>query len=130
VTPLPKTVSDSELIAFIDGWAALMEREDYQAAYAFTDHTPEMGWTSSLIREVIKAYGDADPSQRVTVEGVPTDITQRKKVSRWPTKKYGFFGEIWYDLNIDAKASDLTATFDLKWTGNGVTVHLNDIHVM
>lgn len=130
MTPLPATVTDAELIAVIDRWAALLEREDYEAAFAATDHLPEMKWTPALIREVIKSYGDADPSQRVTVEGVPTDITQRKRVDRWPTNSHGYFGEIWYDLNIDGNASDLTATFELKWADGGVTVHLNDIHVM
>ena len=129
MTPLPKDVSDLELIAFIDEWARLMEREDYETAFNFTDHIEPMGWTPALIREVIKAYGDAEPTQKVTVEGFPTDMTQQKEVSRWPTNQYGFFGEIWYDLNIDGKASDLTATFGLKWIDNGVTVHLDDIHV-
>ena len=129
MTPLPKDVSDSQLIAFIDEWAGMLEREDYQAAFAFTDHIGAMGWTPTLIGEVIKAYGDGEPTQRVTVKGVPTDINQRKEVSRWPTNKHGFFGEIWYDLNIDGRASDLTATFGLKWAINGVTVHLDDIHV-
>ena len=128
--PLPANVSDAELIALIDRWAALLEREDYAGAFGFTDHIPEMGWTPELIREVIKSYGDADPGQRVTVGGVPTDISQRKAVDRWPTNAWGCFGEIWYDLNIDGKASDLTATFALKWADCGVTVHLNDIHVM
>ena len=130
MSPLPTTVSDPELIAFVDRWATLLEQDDYEAAFAFTDHTPEMGWTPSLVREVIQCYGDANPHQRVTVAGVPTDVTQRKKVLRWPTNAHGYFGEIWYDLNIDGQASDLTATFDLKWAEHGVTVHLNDIHVL
>jgi hypothetical protein len=130
MAPLPAAISDAELIAYIDGWAALLEREDYEAAFVATDQVAEMGWTPALIREVIKSYGDADPSQRVTVAGVPTDITQRKRVDRWPIKSDGRFGEIWYDLNIDGKASDLTATFELRMVDGGVTVHLNDIHVM
>ncbi|HEY7215158.1 MAG TPA: hypothetical protein VIC28_11045 [Thermoanaerobaculia bacterium] len=130
MTPLPAEVTDSELIAFIDRWAALLEREDYEAAFAFTDHIPEMKWTPALVRELIKSCGDAEPDQRVTVEGVPTDITQRKRVDRWPTNAHGCFGEVRYDLNIDGKASDLTATFALVWTDGGVTVHLDDIHVM
>src|SRR5437764_864117 len=113
--PLPATITDEELIAFVDRWAALLEQEDYEAAFAFTDHIPEMRWTPALVREVIKGYGDADPIQRVTVAGVPTDIAQRKQVDRWPTNPQGFFGGIWYDLNIDGVVSDLTATFDLKW---------------
>jgi hypothetical protein len=130
MAPLPAAVTDVDLIAFIDRWAALLEREDYDAAFAFTDHIPEMRWTPALVREVIKSYGEARPDQRVTVDGVPTDISQRKRVDRWPTNAHGCFGEIWYDLNIDGEASDLTATFALKWADGGVTVHLNDIHVM
>jgi hypothetical protein len=128
--PLPTAVTDPELIALIDRWAALLEREDYEAAFAFTDHIPETGWTPALIREVIKGYGEARPGQRVTVDGVATDISQRKRVDRWPTNAHGCFGEIWYDLNIDGEASDLTATFALQRADGGVTVHLDDIHVI
>lgn len=130
MTPLPATVKDDELLTFIDCWAAMLEREEYEAAFAFTDHIAEMKWTADLIRDVIRSYGDAAPQQKVTVRGTPTDITQRKEVDRWPTNTHGYFGEIWYDLNIDGKASDLTATFALKHANGGVTVHLNDIHVM
>ncbi len=128
--PLPSTVTDAELIAFVDEWAALLEQEDYDAAFAFTDHVPSMGWTPELIRDAIKGYGDRDPGQRVTVQGVPSGVTQSKEVDRWPANAHGVFGEIWYDLNIDGKASDLTATFALKQVDGGVAVLLNDIHVM
>ncbi len=128
--PLSLNISDAELIDFADQWAKRMEIEDYEAAFSMTDHVPEMCWTPALIREVVKAYGDAKPSQRVTLLGEPTDITQRKKVSRHAPNRYQFIGEIWYDLNIDGFVSDLTATFHLKTTSDGIVVYLNDIHVM
>lgn len=127
--PLNDTTSDDELIRFIDEWATLLEREDYEAAYKHTAHVLSMHWTPDLIREVIKAYGNADPNQKVTLQGKPTDVTQRKEVDRWEGARDNF-GEIWYDLNIDGKVSDLTATFELRRSGEGVTIHLNDIHVM
>lgn len=130
MAPLPATVTDAELIAFVDEWAALLEQEDYDAAFAFTDHVPAMGWTPELIRDAIKGYGDAAPGQRVTVRGVPSDVTQSKEVDRWPPNAHDVFGEIWYDLNIDGRASDLTATFALQHVDGGVAVLLNDIHVM
>ncbi len=110
MAPLSADVSDEELIALIYHWAALLEREDYMRAFAFTDPISGMGWTPELIREVIKSYGQAESGQRVTVDGVPTDISQRKAVDRWPTNDRGCFGQIRYDLNINGKASDLTAT--------------------
>jgi len=131
MVPLPETVSDADLIAFADRWAALLEQEDYEAAYEFTAHDQYHGWTPALIREVIKSYGEARPDQRVTVAGVPSDISQRKEVDRWkPQNSAGEVGEVWYDLNIDGVASDLTATFRLVRVPGGFLVRLSDIHVM
>jgi hypothetical protein len=128
---LPETVTDAELIAFVDRWAALLEREDYPAAHAFTAHDEYHGWTPDLMRRVIKGYGEARPDQRVTVAGVPSDVRQRKEVDRWePPSPGGEVGEVWYDLNLDGVVSDLTATFRLVRVPGGLLVRLNDIHVM
>ena len=128
--PLPSTVSDAELIQFIDAWAAHLEREDYDAAFRHTEHVAHMGWTPALIREVIKAYGDGLPTQRVTVAGVPSDVSQQKHATRWPAPRPRGIGEIWYDLNIDGVATDLTATFFIVRERAGIKVVLGDIHVM
>jgi hypothetical protein len=127
---LPEDISDEGLITFIDQWITLLEREDYDAAYNYINQDSETDWPPELIREVIKSYGDADPKQKVTLEGTPSDITQRKEVDWWTTEGEERLGEIWYDLNIDGKVSDLTATFNLRSADAKVTVHLNDIHVM
>lgn len=128
--PLPANSSDEALIACVDRWAELLEKEEYAAAFAVTDSEPKMRWTPDLIREVIKAYGEAIPAQRVTLEGKPTDISQRKEVSRWPRNRHDYIGEIWYDLNIDGLAPDLTATFRIVAVRDGLVLRLNDIHVM
>jgi len=127
---LPATASDDDLLRFVDGWARLMEREDYVAAFDYTEHDPYMRWTPELIREVVKSYGASNPAQKVTLEGRPTDVHQRKEVTRWPETRPGGVGEIWYDLNIDGLASDLTATFAIQANGDGLTIVLGDIHVM
>ncbi len=130
MTPLPSTASDDDLIAFVDRWASLLEREAYAEAYQLTDHDPSMRWTPELIRNVIKSYGEASPTQRVTLAGKPTDIAQRKEVTHWPQNRPKGIGEVWYDLNIDGYASDLTATFRIVSTPAGLILRLNDIHVM
>jgi len=107
-----------------------MELEDYSAAFAYTSHIPEMKWTADLVREVIKSYDEADPKQRVTLAGQPSDVHQRKDVTRWPINQYGEIGQIWYDLNINGLASDLTATFRVVRSAEGLIIKLNDIHVM
>jgi hypothetical protein len=125
--PLPATATDAELISFIDRWAALLECEDYAAAYSYTDQIPEMRWSPELMRQVIKSYGDARPGQRVTVIGVSSDVTQRKQVDRWEQNNNAEVGEVWYDLNIDGVASDLTSTFRLVCVPHGIVVRLNDM---
>jgi hypothetical protein len=127
---LSASASDDELIRFIDGWAALLEREDYAGAYAYTEQDPSREWTPELMRFAIKDYGARRPTQRVTVAGVPSDISQIKEVSRSANQGQGYVGEIWYDLNIDGVVSDLTATFDLIVEGGELKVRLHDIHVM
>ena len=126
----PHSAADSELVAFIDKWAGLLESEDYIAAFSLTSHDKFMGWTPELMREVIKSYDECRPEQKVTVMGKATDIAQRKEVTRWPINPHGYVGEIWYDLNIDGYVSDLTATFGICESSDGFTIELNDIHVM
>jgi hypothetical protein len=127
---LPSNASDDDLIRFIDYWAELMEQENYVAAYGYTQHIAEMKWSPELIRQAVKSYGRSDPVQKVTLAGKPTDITQRKEVSRFTKNRYGEIAEIWYDINLDGYASDLTATFRVVEAEDGLVIKLNDIHVM
>ena len=127
---VPLGATDDELVRFVDEWARLMEAEDYDAAFAYTSHSPQMRWTPSLLREVIKAYDEASPTKRVTVDGTPTDVSQRKDVNRYSEPGPGGIGYNWYDLNIDGVVSDLTATFDIQVGTNGLVIVLDDIHVM
>ncbi|WP_077038381.1 hypothetical protein [Pelomonas sp. KK5] len=127
---LPLTATDQELIEFVDGWVRLMEAEDYDAAFSYTSQSRHMRWTPRLLRDVIKAYNESLPTQRVTLEGLPTDITQRKDVHWYPSPRPVGDGYIWYDLNIDGFASDLTATFDILKASDGFLIVLDDIHVM
>ena len=130
MTPLPHTATDQDLIALIDRWASLLEKEAYSEAYLLTDHDPAMRWTPELVQTAIKSYGEASSSQRVTLAGKRTDITQRKEVTRWTKSRLKGIGEVWYDLNIDGLASDLTATFWIVSTPDGLVLRLNEIHVM
>jgi hypothetical protein len=129
-TLLPDDASDAAILAAVDRWAALLEAEEYTAAFDATEHDPAMRWTPELMRDVVTQYGDAEPGQKVTLDGKPTDITQRKNVRRFAKNKHGFVGHVWYDLNINGFASDLTATFGLRGEGAGLALVLDDIHVM
>ena len=130
MTPLPAGATDAEILSFLDRWAALLEQGDYDAAFAHTDHVPGLGWTPALIHETISWFGPFDPDRRVTVECGPTTVTERRVVTRWPEPRPdGFFGDVWYGLNINGEATDLVATFALQSSADGVTVHLQDVNV-
>ncbi len=127
---LPCDASDTTILAAVDQWAALLETEQYEAAFNATKHDVAMGWTPDLMRQVISRYGNAEPGQKVTVEGKPSNIRQRKNVHRFTRNKHGFVGHVWDDLNINGLASDLTATFGLHEAADGLELVLEDIHVM
>ena len=52
-----------------------------------------------------------------------------REVTRWPTRYDGSCGEIWYDLYIDGRYTDMTALFYLRPSDGGITIHLIDIGV-
>ena len=126
MTPLPADASDGDLIAFVDRWAALLERDAYEAALTLIDDTPPHGWKPAEVREAVERHGE-----RVTLEGVATEgwPPLTKEVTRWPTKPDGYCGDIWYDLYVDGRQSDLTALFYLRPIDGGLTLRLVDISV-
>lgn len=124
MTPLPATVTDAELVAFIDRWVGLVEQGDYDAAFALTDHLPEFGWTPDTLRETIQWCGPFDPNRRVTLAAGPA---RRAEVNRSEPTGDGFFGEVCYWLDIDGQPSDRAVTFLLKSSPHGVTVYFEGI---
>ncbi len=128
--PLPRASSDEQLLEVVHHWVRLLESEKYDEAFAFTDHVENSGWTPDFIKQFIEGYGDAEPGQKVTFDGRPTDISQRIEVTRWNENAFGEIGEVWYDLNINGLASDITATFRICAVPGGLVLRLNDVHVM
>jgi hypothetical protein len=63
------------------------------------------------------------------VDCISTDVSSAKR-DRRPKNDHGEIAEVWYDLNINGLACDLTATFRVVENSDGLVVKLNDIHVM
>ena len=126
--PLSQSATDDQLVEIVHRWVRLLEAQEYDQALALVENE-DTGWSPNLLRQFIEGYGDAEPNQRVTFAGRPTDITQRIEVSRWP-ERHGCIGEVWYDLNINGLVSDVTATFNICVVPGGIVLSLNDVHVM
>jgi hypothetical protein len=138
---LPYHSTDEAIIAFVDEWAALLEAENYERAFAFTAHAAGTKMTWPIFRDHIKlqaslhascfddAYGTLSPGYRVTLHGVTTHMTQVKDVERCPKNARGLVGEVWYNLNFDGFVTEYTALFDIQDEGDGLTIALLDIGV-
>ena len=136
---LPYAATNDDIIAFVDEWVKLLESEDYDRAFEFTDHGPRM--TLDIFREHVRlqsslhalgyGQGESNPLPHVTLHGTatPTEVTQVKDVERWATNARGLAGSVWYNLNFDGFFSERTALFDIVDSGDGLTINLVDIGV-
>jgi hypothetical protein len=139
VVILPESATDSDIIAAVEAWLSLLEREDYVAACAAVDSPPGGVWTPEILRSCVNYHGFSERSDhRVTLTGVVREqnidgrifvATQRKDVERYEPNDGGEVIEIWYDLFVDGVLSDLTATFRLVRVPLGLRLRLYDICV-
>lgn len=126
---IPSTRDKAKIVGLGHEWVALMASERYVDAYQFTSHD-QNGWTAETMGEVVKAYGEQDPDQKITVEAASTDVRQRIEVDFYDEANGNRVGSLWYDLGINGFTSDLTATFTILDDGLSLWLQLDDIHVM
>lgn len=118
--PLPAGASDADVVALIDRWVARLGHGDYAAAFALTDHLPEFGWTPDLLRDTVAWCGPHDTGRRVT--------GGRTTVHRWAEPSAdGFCGEACSRLAVEGGASEPVATFLLRASPAGLTVHFEGL---
>jgi hypothetical protein len=138
VVIVSEDATDSAIIAAVEDWLRLLEREDYDAAAAEIDSPPGGVWTAELLRNCVNYHGYSERSDhRVTltgevrvetIDGRTFVKTQRKDVDRSDTPNNGGeLHEVWYDLYVDGVLSDLTATFRLVRAPQGLMLRLYDI---
>ncbi len=138
---LPINASDEQLLELVRSWATLLANEDYRAAFELTDHDPYYRWTPELIQTVVQNYGSVEPLvDRAMFKVSPLDSavggpTPRQEVQRFENprrlggERLPVLGNIWFDLPLNGEWSDLTATFEIQESEDGVSLVLNDIHV-
>ena len=127
-------VSDEEIIRHIETWIGKLADEDYVSAYNLVDHDPYYKWSPRLIEKVINGYGLPEPHPSGEVFKV-TPISSA--LGEEPTReiernnyKDNRIGYVMYDLPLNGKWSDLSATFRLENNEAGVKVILEEIHVL
>jgi hypothetical protein len=140
VVIVPGSATDAEIIAAVEEWLRLLEREDYATAAAEIVSPPGGIWTAEILRQCVNNHGYSDrrdsrvtltgESREENIEGRVFVRTQRRDVVHFPAPDGGGDPrEVWYDLYLDGVLSDLTATFGLERVPQGLALRLHDICV-
>jgi hypothetical protein len=126
-------VNDEELLQLVGAWIDDLARGDYESAFARTKHDPYYGWTPALIERVIDGYGLPEPHP----SGVRYAVTDRAAARGTPRLRHvdregvrsPVIARVEHDLPLNGEWSDLTASFRVEQTVEGVKIFLEEIHV-
>jgi hypothetical protein len=139
--------TDDAVLSVIETWVGLLVERQYEEALALLA-TPRpllepaeasKPWSAELLATVILNYGFVEPREvgevfSVTPTSTATGSGPRFEV-KWFEKPVGCgwgasVGHAHYDLPLSGEWSDVTATFDILDTPEGLVLALEDVHVM
>ena len=138
---LSKEATSKEILGLVHRWVNLLADEKYEQAYKLTDHDDYYKWTPRLIQAVIEGYGLPEPRENgVVFKVTPIETAKGEKppcheVNFLDTSKNDeekcemIIGDVWFDLPLSGKWSDLTATFQIRQNLEHTFLVLNEIHV-
>ena len=138
---LQAPATDQQILDIAREWTNALARDDYESAFEITAHDPYYNWSPETMRIVVQNYGSIDPMAdgsvyRVTSLDDATGDTVPEHEVDWMTypraisnKKELTVGHVWFDLPLNGEWSDLTATFEIRRSGDLLHLVLNDIHV-
>ncbi|WP_324672036.1 hypothetical protein [Hymenobacter sp. GOD-10R] len=139
---LSHEASDEDLLDAVRAWVRLLASERYDEAYQYTYQDPYFEWSPDLIKSMIYGYGlpyiDGEEVFKVTpiALAVENGSSPRAEVFFHMPRKHRIdqtlvvvVAEIWFDLPLNGVWSDLTATFDVLFIPDCVSLELQEIHV-
>jgi hypothetical protein len=141
---LPKQPSVSDVRDAVHHWMDLLASERYAEALDVVAHDPKLGWTPELLKDVINGYGlpwsslggtvhvvtdrrHAEASETRLYENV--DLFDHPLPIRHRIPGFVFIGGAWFDLPLDGKWSDLTASLDIVGAADHSFLELEEIQV-
>jgi hypothetical protein len=126
---LPPDASDSEILDAVRAWADALAAEDYAGALTLVDAGPD--WTPELLCTVITNYGSVEPMRDgSTYRVTPLRTAHGGSAPRHRVDRDGERTWICFDLPLNGEWSDLTATFDVVRRNDGLSLVLDDVHVL
>lgn len=137
VRQLPENASHEDILNVVRDWVELLAADNFDAACAMLQHSPDEPWTPDFLRMWIFNYGWHDPMTdgstfRVTsCKSAVGRETYYQDVNRFdaPATK-GLVGDVMFDLPLNGEWSDLTALFSIFSREGSLVLQLDDVHVL
>jgi hypothetical protein len=117
--------TDHEILETVDAWVEALTRGDYDRALALINAEPQ--WNADLLCRVVTNYGHFDRPPG------PHRVTSPAAAEGDPVREVDRFAngvvEAWYNLPLDGRWSDLTATISVERRAADSVLHLRDIRI-
>src|SRR5262249_55871439 len=138
---LPVSSTAADILALVEQFVDNLATRDYGVAHSLLRQSQHYAyWTPALIEEVISSYGPPTGESDVERSQV-TARSSAREAGYSPCREVTFYeepstlrdasiGDVHYDLPINGVWSDLTAIFGIHRDEAGVTLELEDIHVL
>jgi len=122
----PSVNANKEQIeAFIRSWVKYACNEGFSAALQLIDTNTKILWSDELFDELTFDHYEDGQHCRITD---PSEV-KNLRVGVYPYNDGSGFA-VDHDLPLNGKLSDFTAQFDIRRTGEQLTVILSDIHIL
>jgi len=129
---LPCFPSEREVFEVVERWVDALSDGQFHKAYDLTVHDAYYNWSPALMQLVIEGYGHPEPhpkgpfvvTSRKSALGVP-----RHEIDWWDEEQRSAIGEVWYDMPLNGRWSDVTTTFLLVQRDGACFLVLEQIHV-
>ncbi len=128
-----------EVLPFVHDWVELLAQDRYEEAVQIVGHPIGVVLTAEMLRQLVANYGILEPRNdgRTFCATSPSSAVSAHETStpyrdvKWDKGENGLFvGHVHFDVPLDGKWSDLTATFWVHERENGYVLQLEDLHVL
>lgn len=134
---LELTAEAQEILDVVREWAAALADERFDEAMALL--RPSDQWSPATVQTWIRNYGWHEPPADGSIYRVTDMATASGATGSFPRHEVdrldrpatdGRVASVWFDLPLNGRWSDLTATFVVRQLDESLVLELADLHVM
>ena len=124
--------SEDEVLQLLDCWIDDLARDDYERAFARTNHDPSSAWSPALLRAVIEGYGLPEPHPSGETFRVTPRASASGKRAEHRVDWIGgppVLGWAFSSIPLNGEWSDLSVSCRIEACGNIAVAVLEEVHV-